>query len=268
MYKKIISAVLCMAMMFSFTACGEDTGTKTTASSNDSISLGANKDDSSESAEEQKTEKAETSSDEVINFTMPVEGEQIAVFDIEGYGQIKIKLFPEQCPKGVENFTGLIEKGYYDGVIFHRVIKDFMIQGGDGDGSPDGVGGESIWGKGFAQEINDSLRHFSGALSYATAMDKLNGSQFFIVTGFESVPEQHFENLQSQNNKTYSDNVKKLYGEKGGYPFLDGDYEVFGQVFEGLDICFKISEVATNDSDKPLEDVVINYAKLEGYKPE
>jgi cyclophilin family peptidyl-prolyl cis-trans isomerase len=198
----------------------------------------------------------------VINFTEPVEGEKIAVFDIEGYGKIKIKLFPEQCPKGVENFEYLINEGYYDGVTFHRVIKDFMIQGGDPTGT--GSGGESKWGKGFEQEINSSLRHFAGALSYATASDKLNKSQFFIVTGLTDIDDSYFNSLQG----TYPDSVKELYSEKGGYPFLDGDYEVFGQVFEGLDICFEIAETETDSSDKPKKDVVISSAVIEEYKPE
>ncbi len=261
MYKKILSVALCLSMALSFTACGEKETT------GDEVGLGQ----STIAVENNTTEAVETTvqatnSGEIINFTAPVEGEQIAVFDIKDYGQIKIKLFPEQCPKGVENFTELIKQGYYDGITFHRIIKDFMIQGGDPTGT--GGGGESIWGKGFEQEIYDGLKHFSGAVSYATASDKLNGSQFFIVTGFESVPEQHFENLGQQYGKSYSADAKKMYAEKGGYPFLDGDYEVFGQVFEGLDVAIKISEVATGQSNKPVEDVVINYAKLEEYKAE
>lgn len=262
MIKKIIAGILCASLLFSFSACGTDTGnsSNSVALGEDSSSIMSQADNSSKA-----DEKAEQS-DAVLNFTEPVEGEQIAVFDIEGYGQIKIKLFPEQCPKGVENFEFLINSGYYDGITFHRIIKDFMIQGGDPTGT--GSGGESKWRKGFEQEINSGLRHFSGAVSYATASDKLNGSQFFIVTGMTNIDEDHFTSLLQQYNKEYPDSVKELYYEKGGYPFLDGDYEVFGQVIEGLDICFEISNIATDASDKPTEDVVINYAKLEEYKAE
>ena len=290
MLRKIISGILCMAIVFSVTACGTSEEQTSSSQSSDSQASSAADDsqsadnensetddgqsadnensetDDSQSADNESSETDDSQSDEVLNFTEPVEGEEIAVFDIEGYGQIKIKLFPEQCPKGVENFESLISDGYYDGITFHRVIKDFMIQGGDPTGT--GSGGESKWGKGFKQEINDSLRHFSGAVSYATAADKLNGSQFFIVTGLTNIDENHFESLSSAYGKTYSEDIKKLYEEKGGYPFLDGDYEVFGQVFEGLDICFKIAEVQTDSSDKPTEDVVINYAKIEQYQPE
>jgi len=270
MLRKIISGILCMAIVFSVTACGKSDEQPASSQSSDSVSDSI-ADESSEAADDSQSDDEnsnadDSQSDEILNFTEPVEGEEIAVFDIEGYGQIKIKLFPEQCPKGVENFESLINDGYYDGITFHRVIKDFMIQGGDPTGT--GSGGESTWGKGFRQEINNSLRHFSGAVSYATAADKLNGSQFFIVTGLTNIDENHFNSLSSAYGKTYSDDVKKLYEEKGGYPFLDGDYEVFGQVIEGLDICFKIAEVQTDSSDKPVEDVVINYAKIEQYQPE
>lgn len=275
MLRKIISGILCMAIVFSVTACGtseeqpsssQSSDSQTLSSVDDNSQISSSADDSSQASDDESTKADDSQSDEVLNFTEPVEGEEIAVFDIEGYGQIKIKLFPEQCPKGVENFESLISDGYYDGITFHRVIKDFMIQGGDPTGT--GSGGESKWGKGFKQEINNSLRHFSGAVSYATAADKLNGSQFFIVTGLTNIDENHFESLSSAYGKTYSEDIKKLYEEKGGYPFLDGDYEVFGQVFEGLDICFKIAEVQTDSSDKPTEDVVINYAKIEQYQPE
>ena len=95
------------------------------------------------------------------------------------HGEIVIQLFPEQAPKTVENFVGLAKKGYYDGVIFHRVINDFMIQGGDPTGT--GMGGESIWGAPFEDEFSNELFNIRGALSMANAGPATNGSQFFIV---------------------------------------------------------------------------------------
>jgi len=95
------------------------------------------------------------------------------------HGEILIQLFPEQAPKTVENFVGLAKKGYYDGVIFHRVINDFMIQGGDPTGT--GMGGESIWGAPFEDEFSNELFNIRGALSMANAGPATNGSQFFIV---------------------------------------------------------------------------------------
>ncbi len=197
---------------------------------------------------------------DILNFTQPVEDEEIAVITVKDYGDIKIKLFPEQCPKGVENFKRLInELQYYDGIKFHRVIKDFMIQTGDPQGN--GTGGNSIWGEGFPQEINNGLRHFNGAVSYATSSDKLNGSQFFIVT---SNLYNDFQAL-SDSGIYFPKNVIAEYETKGGYPTLDGNYQVFGQVFEGLEICFAISETETNENDMPLNDIIIEKAIITEY---
>ena len=107
----------------------------------------------------------------------PKAGEQVAVLDTS-MGTIKIRLFPEEAPKTVENFTGLIEKGYYDGLTFHRVIDDFMIQGGDPNG--DGTGGESIWGEPFEDEFSETLVNLRGSLAMANSGANTNGSQFFI----------------------------------------------------------------------------------------
>ena len=101
---------------------------------------------------------------------------------IKDYGDIKIKLFPEEAEKGVENFTGLAKDGYYDNLIFHRVINDFMIQGGDPLGN--GTGGESIWGDKFDGGTSENLIHTAGAVAYANSgSTSTNGSQFYIVTG-------------------------------------------------------------------------------------
>ena len=95
------------------------------------------------------------------------------------YGEMKFQLFPKQAPKAVENFVGLAKKGFYDGIVFHRVIKDFMIQGGDPTGT--GMGGQSIWEKPFEDEFSNHLFNLRGALSMANAGPNTNGSQFFIV---------------------------------------------------------------------------------------
>ena len=254
-------------MLFrSFSACGKETESST---DDNSLLGGAESiadNNNAESQTDDDTTNDSVEDNEGLNFIMPVKGEEIVVFDIKDYGEIKIKLFPDECPKGVENFKTHVENGYYDGITFHRVIKDFMIQGGDPLGS--GMGGESIWGTGFKQEINAGLRHFAGALSYATAQDKLNGSQFFIVTGIPgtALDQDYMDTVEKYYAKGYSDSVIKAYGEKGGYPTLDNDYEVFGQVFEGLEICFEIAETPTNSSDKPMSDVVITKATIEKYE--
>lgn len=197
---------------------------------------------------------------DILNYIRPENGEEIAVISVKDYGDIKIKLFPDECPNGVENFKRLInELQYYDGVLFHRVIADFMIQSGDPQGN--GTGGNSIWGEGFEQEINNGLRHFSGAVSYATGSDKLNGSQFFIVTG---TTDNDFQAL-ADAKYYFPANVIDMYNSAGGYPTLDGSYEVFGQVFEGLEICFEISKAETDENDKPTEDIVIEKAEIVKY---
>lgn len=115
-------------------------------------------------------------------------------------GDIKVRLFPEEAPKAVENFVTHAENGYYDGLIFHRVIKDFMIQGGDPKGT--GTGGESIWGKPFADEFSSELHNFRGALSMANAGPNTNGSQFFIVQA-DSVSDDLVDQLETASEKLF-----------------------------------------------------------------
>jgi len=110
------------------------------------------------------------------------EGDKIAEFNIEGYGTIKAKLYPDAAPVGVDNFIKLAESGYYNGLTIHRVINDFMFQGGSANG--DGTGGEAAGGGSFGIEINDDMRHFYGALCYANAGGQ-NTTQFYIVNNDE-----------------------------------------------------------------------------------
>ncbi|NLO94187.1 MAG: peptidylprolyl isomerase [Clostridiaceae bacterium] len=165
-------------------------------------------------------------------------------------GDIKIKLFPEKAPKAVENFVTHAKNGYYNNVIFHRVINDFMIQGGDPEGT--GYGGESIWGKPFEDEFSNELRHFRGALSMANAGPNTNGSQFFIVQN-KNIYEPYIQIMEQYD---FPEDIIENY-KQGGVPELDGQHTVFGQVFEGMDIVDKIAEVEVDDKAKPLEDVVI-----------
>ncbi|WP_409022746.1 peptidylprolyl isomerase [Dellaglioa sp. P0083] len=169
---------------------------------------------------------------------------------ITNYGDITIQLFPEQAPKTVENFIGLSGKGYYKDVIFHRVISDFMVQSGDPTGS--GMGGESIWGKSFADEFSSELFNLRGALSMANSGPSTNGSQFFIVQN-SNVPEQMIGQLKDAN---YPEEVVEEY-KKGGTPWLDFHHTVFGQVVSGMDIVDKIAGAKTAMQDKPVEPIVI-----------
>ncbi|MEG2295339.1 MAG: peptidylprolyl isomerase [Oscillospiraceae bacterium] len=155
---------------------------------------------------------------------LPTTGDVIVTMKTS-MGTIKIKLFPQMTPKTVENFTTHAKNGYYDGVGFHRIIQDFMIQGGDPDGT--GMGGESIWGKSFGDEFVKELTHIKGALSMANAGPNTNGSQFFIVHAQE------------------------------GTPHLNGRHSVFGQVFEGMDVVDAIAKVAKDRGDRPTTPVLI-----------
>ncbi len=145
-------------------------------------------------------------------------------------GDITLELFPEAAPKAVENFVGLTEKWYYDGIIFHRVIRDFMIQCGDPTGT--GMGGKSLWMRAFEDEFLDtSLTHKKGVISMANAGRNTNGSQFFIVTAEDA-------------------------------SFLDRKHTIFGHVIEGMDVVEKIEASDTDRNDKPENEVKIITAKV------
>ena len=136
-------------------------------------------------------------------------------------GVIEIQLKPDIAPKTCENFMGLVEKGYYDGIIFHRVIKSFMIQGGDPTGT--GTGGSSIWGEPFEDEVNPSVEFDKpGLVAMANSGPNTNGSQFFIAT----IPT----------------------------PWLNMRHTIFGEVVSGYDVVEKIENTTTGSSDKPIED--------------
>ena len=191
----------------------------------------------------------------------PKEGDLIAIMTTNR-GTIKIKLFPEQCPKTVENFTTHAKNGYYEGIIFHRVIKDFMIQGGDPTGS--GRGGESIWGHSFADEFDISLHNLRGALSMANAGPNTNGSQFFIVQA-GSVDGNLMGQMEMIGDKMFPAECIEDYKKVGGTPWLDFKHTVFGQVYEGMDVVDEIAATRVDMLDKPFEDVVIEKIEIETY---
>ena len=222
----------------------------------------------------------------------PVKGEPIAVMHTS-LGDISIRLFPDKTPKTFENFTTHAKNGYYDGLKFHRVIKDFMIQGGDPKGT--GTGGESIWGGSFEDEFDQKLLNLTGALSMANAGVNTNGSQFFInqssgdsfatdLKRYQEAFQEQKATLQKQgitnwkkfygallqqnvrapvNAEAIPDEVWELYKEHGGSLYLDGAWRssgghtVFGQVYDGMDVVEAIAKVKTGSQNKPVEDVVI-----------
>ena len=233
----------------------------------------------------------------------PQKGETIAVMHTS-LGDISIRLFPDKAPKTVENFVTHAKNGYYDGLKFHRVINDFMIQGGDPRGN--GTGGESIWGDSFEDEFDVELHNLRGALSMANAGPNTNGSQFFInqskadafktmVDSIKTNYERYKKTDSYKDIKSWqallanrmsdttsgtfeilperlTDEVIDLYCQTGGNMNLDGSlrnrggHTVFGQVYEGMDVVDAIAAVETDSNDKPKEAVTIKTIDITTYQ--
>ncbi len=229
----------------------------------------------------QAAEEARNAHDEkLIQLEPPQEGDTVATLHTS-MGDISVRLFPQYTPMAVENFVTHAKDGYYNGVIFHRVINNFMIQSGDPEGT--GAGGDSIWGSNFKNEVTANLRNFRGALCMANAGGQdTNGSQFYIVQNPDIGDDfkSQLEQIRTRQDEPFSDNpaladitfgdifpeaVIDEYIKNGGYPSLDMGYTVFGQVYEGMDVVDKIAAVETNEDDRPLEDVVINSIDVSTY---
>ncbi len=241
--------------------------------------------------------------DKEVGFQLekPAKGEQIVIMHTS-MGDISIRLFPEAAPKAVDNFIKLSQKGYYDGLTFHRVIADFMIQTGDPKG--DGTGGESASGKDFEDEFDTKLLNLRGALAMANSGVNTNGSQFFINQAkpgqFDRTAHDYDKSMETYH-KYYDDGysayfssfeaffnqmvgqvtplsyevpeeVWKIYEKTGGNIHLDGAWResgghtVFGQVFEGLDVVDKIAAVSTDENDKPTTPVTITTMEVTTYQ--
>ena len=156
----------------------------------------------------------------------------IVTIEMENGDVIKAELYPEIAPNTVNNFISLVKKGFYDGVIFHRVIPGFMIQGGDPLGKGVGGPGYSIKGEFTANGFRNDLKHTRGVLSMARSMDPDSaGSQFFIM--------------------------------HADYPYLDGQYAAFGKLIEGIEVVDKIASVKTDYNDRPYEDQVIDFMTVQ-----
>lgn len=232
MFKKIL-LILCLMLLFT---AGCSNGSTSNNSDNSS----------SDGSSNEVTNNATTTPDEFsvdYQFESPKKGDTIALMKTS-MGDIKIRFFPKEAPKAVENFVKHSKDGYYDNVKFHRVMKDFMIQSGDPLGN--GTGGESIWGQDFGVEISNKLHNFRGALAMAnTGQPNSNGSQFYIV----QASSLNDYSTQVVNRQGYNDVLRKKYEEIGGFPSLDGGYTVFGQVIEGMDVVDKIANVEVESTD-------------------
>lgn len=281
-------AVIAAICMTSVTACTSGNG-GSQAESSSSVQTGT----SSSAADMVKN--APASGGNVGDVTIQP-GDIVAEFEIEGFGTIKAKLFPDIAPIGVQNFIQLVQDGFYTGKNIHRVIEGFMFQGGSLNG--DGTGGNAAYtgsddGSGtFGIETSENARHFYGALCYANAAGQ-NSTQFYIVNS-KSVDDpadydKAIEQLKAEREKYeagtdgyeyytyYIDSYTKVadklrglsdkYKEQGGTPSLDDDYTVFGQVVEGFDVIDNVSavEVTANSSgeqSKPVKDIIIKSVKV------
>ena len=231
-----------LLFVFILAACGGNEEAK----EGEDINTSTNRPEEVTLTSEAKNEKYS----EFPQFTDVQEGERVVVMETSK-GDIHIKLFPEYAPKAVENFVTHAENGYYDGLSFHRVIKEFMIQGGDPTGT--GAGGESIWETPFEDEFSDKLWNFRGALSMANAGANTNGSQFFIVQ-LPTVDEGLKKDMQEAK---FPETVIEAYMEVGGTPWLDNKHTVFGHVIKGMDIVDQIAAAEADANDKPKEDIII-----------
>src|SRR5699024_1717113 len=182
---------------------------------------------------EQQDTNIETETEtEENNDNLSKEENPVVTITMENDEQIVIELYPDIAPNTVNNFISLIEDGFYDGLTFHRVIPDFMIQGGDPDGVGTGGPGYSIQGEFSSNGFTNDLKHTRGVISMARSQNPDSaGSQFFIM-------------------------VKDS-------PHLDGDYAGFGEVTEGMDTVDEIVSVDRDDNDKPVEEQVMNKVEVD-----
>lgn len=205
--------------------------------------------------------RPEVRSDE-LQFQTPADGTPTAILTTSK-GVIKMVLYEEYAPQAVQNFIGLVNQGYYNGLSFHRIVTDFIVQTGDASGT--GTGGATIWNNTpYPVEISDQLHHYSGAVSMAHAGDSdENMSQFFIVaTPSDSVDKDFADKLTELGVRS---EVVQTYRDGGGAPYLDNLNTVFGQIYSGMDVVDAICSVPVSDDGTPSEDVILESVTIGSY---
>lgn len=267
MKKYIKLVVLLSVMIFLITGCADKNDNQTANKNESKVENNIQSENNSNTSNNENTESKKRKVDTIdykaaANNQMkaPEKGETVAIIKVKDFGEIKVKFFKDIAPKAVENFTTHAKNGYYDGLIFHRVINEFMIQGGDPEGT--GMGGESIWGEGFGTELDYELVPYRGSLCMAmSSLPNSIGSQFFIT-------QAHYDESQASYLKQggYPEKLIEEYKTQGGYLSLYLQYTVFGQVYEGIEIVDKIAAVEKDGNDKPLEDVIIESIEVTEYK--
>lgn len=263
MHKKLGIMILCGAMAVSLLGCGSKNKDNGNIAPTPSITQ-------EESSNGDKIEEPTLTKEakKLYQFKDAKKGDSVAEINVKDFGTIKIKLFGKEAPKAVENFITHAKEGYYDGVTFHRIIDDFMIQGGDPLGT--GTGGESIYGEPFEDEFSKELYPFRGALCMANSGENTNGSQFFIVQADATQVNLLKDLAKEYYDLSLIDYVQKAYGvvlssselnqflTYGGTPWLTRKHTVFGQVLEGFDVLDAIAETEmADDQGTPMNPVVI-----------
>ncbi len=187
------------------------------------------------------------------------------LLEVDGYGQIVVELYPDTAPKTVENFKRLVSEKFYDGLIFHRVIKDFMIQGGDPKGTGAGGSDENVEGEFSANGFENTLKHERGVISMARSSS--TAEQYISYYGYTA---EQLAQAMGTTVAAIGEDLKKGYNSASSQFFivhkdsshLDGNYAAFGKVVYGMEAVDKIAAVGTNDSDKPLSDVVMTSVRF------
>lgn len=258
----ILMSIIIIFMLVVLTGCSDNkTNTTNTRKSNTTSNTS-------------KTNSTANSNNEKVDYKLaaekqmskPENGETIAIIKVKNFGDIKVKFFKDIAPKAVENFVTHSKEGYYNNLTFHRVIDEFMIQGGDPLGN--GTGGESIWGEGFGTELDKTLVPYRGSLCMAMSMMPNSiGSQFFITQAHYS---EEMESYMKKSNQ-YPAGLLEQYKNYGGYLSLYEQYTVFGQVFEGMEVVDAIAKTPTQTTsdgqeDKPVQDVIIETIEITTYQ--
>ncbi len=198
----------------------------------------------------------------LAQLSTPAEGAPIAIFETS-LGEIRAQLFPDEAPLAVTNFTTLAEDGYFDGLVFHRVVEGFVVQSGDGTGT--GLGGRTIWGRAYPVEYSGAVRHYAGALCAAFSEDEpvSGSSQFYMVAAQPgSVDEAQRAALEAAGLPA---EALDAYTAQGGLPYLDNTDTVFGQVYAGMEVVDAIAAVKTDENGRPEEDVALIRVTISTY---
>ena len=241
-YKKAL-AVLALVSCLALTGCSLKEKLSGSASGTKTISRPA-------------VESAET------QFVHPAAGDTVAVFDTSA-GAFRAVLFPQQAPQACDNFIGLAQAGYYNGLTITRVENQFVVEAGQGaDGR-----GTTIWnGSRYPAEVTDALHHYSGALCAAADSSGQCAGVFYVMEtlpGSASVPQ---ELVDQMNAASYRAEVVSAYQTAGGAPYLDYTDTVFGQVYEGMDVVDAIAQTAVDENQRPTEAITIRSVSIETYQ--